>query len=364
MADILTNLRELSVGVYFFYHDSVEAITPEIFVQICKTNIQSFDSTTNISETSIFNKLELNTIKNGFDLGKKIQEALHISSDNVSIKWKGNEKDDLIDLQINDYMFSLKERSFILRNMGLYNLLNILTNTEQFKRGLHIFKQFAPAEFETWFKTALNSIKKNQKFSYVSEHGYKSYGEIQGNNLILRLNNTTVSIPNFLNITYDEFEKQTSSDIREKVFCKWIAATSNDNYYDKKRECAEVAGANLQEYINNNLVSPSPSILQLFNLEQNEYIYAKNDGQNIQISKVPGLRTVDYRNWIVEKVEVSVPNSQLNLKTTVKNLENGKTCTFRNEIRYSHGQFNGTPEAKLYIESDDNLEDIIYISLI
>jgi hypothetical protein len=364
MADILTNLRELSVGVYFFYPDSIETITPEKFANICKANIQFFNSTTNISESSTFNELELNTIKNGFDLGKKIQENLNISLNNLSIAWKGNEKDDLIDLQINNYMFSLKERSFILKNMGLYNLLNILTNTEQFKRGLHIFKQFAPEQFEIWFKTALKCIKKSKKFNYISEHGYESYGEIQGDNLILCLNDTSITISNFLDITYDDFEKQTNSDIREKVFCKWVAEASDDNYYNKKRECAEVAGANLQEYINNNLVSQSPSILQLFNLEQNEYIYAKNDGQNIQISKVPGLKTVDYRNWIVEKVEVSVPNSQLNLKTTVKNLENGKTCTFRNEIRYSHGQFNGTPEAKLYIESDDNLEDIIYISLI
>lgn len=364
MADVLTNLRELSVGVSFFYHNAPEKITPEMFRNICKDNIQHFDITTNIASGDLFNALEHNTIKNGFELGNKIQKLLNIPLQNVSIVWKGNEKDDLIDLQINDFAFSLKEKSFILKNMGLYNILNILTNTDKFKRGLHIFKTFAPEEFEMWFKSALECLKKQPEFTYFSEHGYESYGRIQGSDLLLWLDDIHISIPNFTKITYTEFEQLTTSDIREKVFCKWLAAAADDNYYEKKRECSNAAGANLQEYINDNMVSTSPSILQLFNLEPNEYIYAKNDGNVIQISKVPGLNTVDYTDWVIEKVEVSIPDSQLNLKTTIKNIKNGKSCTFRNEIRYSHGQLNGTPEAKLYVESGDNLEDIIYISLL
>ena len=364
MADILTNLRELSVGVSFFYHNDVNTITPETFKTICESNIHNFNSDTNIASGECFTTLELNTIKNGFELGNAIQHVLNIDPATVVVTWRGNEKDDLIDLQINDYAFSLKEKSFILKNMGLYYLLNILTNNNQFQRGLHIFKTFAPQEFEAWFASALKCLISQPTFAYSGKSGYNSYGKIQGDNLILSLDDTNVLIPNFHKITYAEFEQLTTAALREKVFCKWVADVADDCYYEKKRICSNVAGQNLREYINNNLVPCSPSILQLFNLSSSEYIYAKNDGNKIQISQVPSLNTVDYRDWVIENVDISVPDSQLNLKTTIKNLKNGKTCTFRNEIRYSHGQLNGSPEAKLYIESEDTLEDIVYISLL
>ncbi len=364
MANTLTNLRELSVGVSFFCHNTSDAITPEQFRTICESYIQNFDITTNIASSDSFTALELDTIKNGFALGNTIQEILNISRESVVVTWRGNEKDNLIDLQINEFSFSLKENSFILKNMGLYNMLNILTNSNKFKRGLHIFKIFAPREFEAWFKSALECLVTQPEFTYFGASGYKSYGKIQDDNLILSLDSTNVSIPNFYDLTYDEFEELTTTELREKVFCKWLSDVANDNYYNKKRTCANVAGLNLQKYINDNLVPSSPLILQLFNLEQEEYIYAKNDGNTIQIARVPGLNTVDYNDWVIEKVETSIPNSQLNLKTTIKNLKTGKSCTLRNEIRYSHGQLNGTPEAKLYIESKDNLADIVYISLL
>jgi len=50
-----------------------------------------------------------------------------------------------------------------------------------------------------------------------------------------------------------------------------------------------------------------------------------------------------------------VPDSQLNIFTEIKNTQNNKSLLFRNELRYSHGQFNGTPEAKLYHKSGGDL---------
>ena len=60
-------------------------------------------------------------------------------------------------------------------------------------------------------------------------------------------------------------------------------------------------------------------------------------------------------NTFIEKIRFSVPNSQLNFHTTIRNKINNKSITFRNEIRYSHGQLNGTPEAKFYIDSGELL---------
>lgn len=44
---------------------------------------------------------------------------------------------------------------------------------------------------------------------------------------------------------------------------------------------------------------------------------------------------------------------------TVKKKKTGKTLVLRNECRFSHGQFNGTPEAKMYYEHGGSLE-VIY----
>lgn len=46
-----------------------------------------------------------------------------------------------------------------------------------------------------------------------------------------------------------------------------------------------------------------------------------------------------------------MPKSQLNIYTTIENIETKSKLVVRNELRYSHGQFNGTPEAKMYIDN-------------
>ena len=53
-----------------------------------------------------------------------------------------------------------------------------------------------------------------------------------------------------------------------------------------------------------------------------------------------------------------VPSSQLNIISTFENINTGKTLQFRNECRFSHGQFNGTPEAKMYVVRNTPLTEI------
>lgn len=53
-----------------------------------------------------------------------------------------------------------------------------------------------------------------------------------------------------------------------------------------------------------------------------------------------------------------VPGSQLNIITTFKNKSTGKILEFRNECRFSHGQFNGTPEAKMYVAKNTSLTNL------
>lgn len=367
MANIQTNLRELSVAIPFLSDESFLNITPKSFALICEDSIENFSlKTTKISTNpNNFSQIELSIIKNGFFLGKQLKSKLDIStSKNNKISWCGNLKDDLIDLSVNGYKISLKENSYILRNIGLYQLLNFVTNTNNFNRGLHIFKRFSPKEFENWFYQSIVALSKLETFSYASPKGYLVQGRIKNNTLSLKYNEDIQKINNINNLSYDDFEQLTTSTIREKVFSKWLKEIPIDSkYYTYKTDCALAAGRNLLAFLKKNMVISSPSILNFFNLEKFSYIYAKYDGNVCKIFNVPSITDINYHDFKISNIEISIPSSQLNLKTTITNLAKNTSCTLRNEIRYSHGQLNGTPEAKLYFDSGDDLSELIYTEL-
>lgn len=366
MANILTNLRELSVAFPFCSDITMEQLTPEIFQNICNNNIQNFNSKVNkiSKENKNFSPSELDIIKNGFSLGYSLKTILKLSNKNNKIIWLGNDKDDLIDLKINDYLISLKENSNILRNIGLYQLLNYISNTNKFERGVNVFKYFASEDLNNWFHSSIISLKKIPPFIYESEKGYKASAWFEEDTLFLKFNEEKEIIKNISNLSYEDFEKLTTAKIREKCFSKWLKyIPKNDFYYEAKMRCAKNAGNNLLNFINKNLVPTSSSVLNFFNLESFNYIYAKNDGKETKIFEVPSINEIDYNNYIIEDIKVDIPNSQLNLKTKIKNIKTGIYCILRNEIRYSHGQLNGTPEAKLYYDSGDGLEKLIYKKL-
>ena len=366
MANILTNLRELSVALPFCSDITIEKLTPKIFQHICDNNIQNFDLKVNkiSKENKKFSPNELDIIKNGFDLGYSLKKVLKLSNKNNKIIWLGNNKDDLIDLKINNYLISLKENSNILRNIGLYQLLNYISNTNKFERGVNIFKYFALEDLNNWFHSSITSLKKLPSFIYESEKGYKSNAWFDEDTLFLKFNEEKEIIKNISTLSYENFEKLTSAKIREKCFSKWLKYIPKDDfYYEAKMLCAKNAGNNLLNFINKNLVSTSQSVLNFFNLESFNYIYAKNDGKEIKIFEVPSISEINYKDYIIEDIKVDIPNSQLNLKTKIKNIRTGIYCILRNEIRYSHGQLNGTPEAKLYYDSGDGLEKLIYKKL-
>jgi hypothetical protein len=88
-----------------------------------------------------------------------------------------------------------------------------------------------------------------------------------------------------------------------------------------------------------------------------EYYFVKNSGK-VEIFKVPSMAAA-VRIVRISEIRPSVPKSQLNIITNIENSRTGKVLTIRNELRFSHGQFNGTPEAKMYYENGGSLE-VIY----
>lgn len=363
MADKKTILRELSVPCQIYllqtklYYD---LFNPNIFHQICN------DILTNKNNAKV--ETELEKIKNYHEFSQDIKQIIHngiklanliflsqefnFESD-LNVEWKGcYEENNIIDIVINQYSFSLKEESFILKNMGLYKYINLITDDNK-SRGFHIFKEFAPLEFENWFNITwnelVNYLLNNQSWNLSNIKSYQSYISKENHQVIFRYNDSIIKLN--CNCTLEEFENKTNSIIREKVFAKWInqCLKNNQQYEISKKICAEVAGKNLVNFLNQNKSFTQTNLKKLLQISTETYYFAKTTQQNQFIYKVPSLQ--DFDNLInIKNINYSVPRSQLNIITEIENKSTKKILTLRNELRYSHGQFNGTPEAKMYYD--------------
>ncbi len=366
MADTKTTLRELSViyGVVKLfkatksedYSDFIEVITPYSNGSISISVLQK----SNISEHS-------GIIKNGEKIAAAIVKVFNIK-ELPKMRWVGESTHSgtPVDIFVGDIPISLKEESYILENMGLYRLVNILTNTTHARGDLHIFKKFAPEKYKEWFKETwqilVEQLRETSKITVsVEKKDYVSEIHLQNNDeIILKYQDSqkTQSVTLGSKAELSDFEEKTNSLIREKVFAKWINlyASSNPKYLEIKQECANVAGKNLTE-----LVSQSNGVINLarfLRILDEKYYYAKVSNGVVQIYEVPSIKEF-LRTFDIKSLDYLVPKSQLNFYTRLVNNETGKDFTLRNEIRFSHGQFNGTPEAKLYIERG-SLLDVIY----
>ena len=368
MADIKTNLREISVAISAALlikeipFNKNDLYDPKKLKYLANKVSIDLKNASNIFDLDTYNQDLKDIITNGYNLASKIfySSYFHFNK-NDQIKWVGfqTQKEDPIDLIIGNYSFSLKEDSFILKNMGLYQFLNDLTGSN-YKRGLHVFSCFAKNEYNSWFKYTWDAFV---EYLRVSNGWQKkqSCAYINGNNVILEYGELSSVLP--INITsIDEYLHETSSLTREKVFSKWINfCLSGDEIYLKlKRVCSETAGIKIQNLVNNNF-NPS-NVANFFRIYKDEYYYAKTTANSIELLKVPSI-TDFHKNIIFEGCKYSIPSSQLNIISTFKNKQTNKRLTFRNECRFSHGQFNGTPEAKMYIDRKSSLSDL-YISII
>lgn len=103
-----------------------------------------------------------------------------------------------------------------------------------------------------------------------------------------------------------------------------------------------------------NLNLNTNKILELFQIYDESYYYGKSFGE-AKLYQVPSNKECKIK---LIDIEIKVPKSQLNVYFTfeLSNGSNSNTVVFRVECRYSHGQFKGIPEAKLYYT--DNLNHL------
>ncbi|MGV3209727.1 hypothetical protein ACEE12_05205 [Streptococcus suis] len=378
MADIKTHLRELSVATTLGLLKSEIAFTieelydPKKFMSFATQVINSnLDSASNIKDMDSFNRDLRQIINNGINLAKSIYKNKHFNIESSDVlTWEGGDtnKDDPIDIKIGSYGFSLKEESFILENMGLYKLVNCFTGSNYKKR--HIFKDYANSEYQKWFSDTWGELtcylKANSSWSFSKTTNKKTkIGKIilDSNGVILEYyENGSLKSQTSLPLICDlkTFESDTNSDIREQVFSKFInqELKSSTIYLESKKHCAETASNNLASELMSKLKYDAglPRFLRIHDIE---YYYAKTTSSGIEIFRVPAKSEfIREKNIIIEEIKGSVPDTQANILTTIKNTNTNQKLVLRNECRFSHGQFNGTPEAKMYYAQGNSLEAI------
>lgn len=363
MADIKTNLRELSVAttvgllsrkVNFQLDELYDS--KRFFMYAQRVIDGDISSALNIKEESKFTGELQQIVDNGYKLGEAIFTNNHFSiPKNALISWLGNDtqKDDPIDITVGKYGFSLKEDSFILENMGLYKLLNCYTGSKYKKR--HIFNDYARHEYEHWFSVTWDKLLN----ILVSNNNTWSCHNISKHKKgIITLSGCDVNLKYFKedkllecstlpkNCSLGSFEKMTSKKTREQVFSKFIKMQLADNadYIAAKKLCAIVAATALAEELKNNL-NYTAGLPRFLRIHTNEYYYAKTTNSSVEIFKVPAKSSFG-NDIVIESIKASVPDTQANILTTIKNKKTGNRLVLRNECRFSHGQFNGTPEAK------------------
>lgn len=368
MADIKTNLRELSVAI------TIGLLSLEIefkpsdlydsrrFLAYAQKIISGdISGAKNLCDYTVFTGELQQIIDNGYKLGEKIFDSPHFAIKKESrIQWLGNDtqKGNPIDITVGDYDFSLKEESFILKNMGLYSLLNNLTGSN-YTRGLHVFSTFAPTEYDAWFsytwKYLISCLHKNGTWT-LQKNANVSRISLSGNQVILSYNREESKVPVAIT-TVDAYICNTSSKTREKVFSKWInAVIAHDaGYIRLKKLCSETAGKKISDKINKEF--KPDNIYDFFQIYTKEYYYAKTTASETTILRVPGRD--DFSSIIeFQGCRYEVPASQLNIITKFQNKHTKKYLEFRNECRFSHGQFNGTPEAKMYVVRNTSLVEL------
>ena len=376
MADIKTHLRELSVATTVgllkleIDHKRDDLYDSARFLAYAKMVITGDISSANNLKTEPSFTGELKQIvDNGYRLGKEIynKNYFDIKRDD-KITWQGNDtqKDDPIDITIGKYGFSLKEQSFILENMGLYKLLNCYTGSNYKKR--HIFTDYARNEYKAWFDVTWEELLK-----YLEQHGntWEYDNPAKKSKGVILKDEKSITLKYYINeklinssilpidCSLDDFENKTTAKTREKVFAKFINMNLDNNiqYNNAKKECAIVASDALAEELNDNL-NYDAGLPRFLRIHDKEYYYAKTTSAGIEIFRVPSKEDFG-TDIIIESIVSSVPDKQANILTTIKNVKTDKSLVLRNECRFSHGQFNGTPEAKMYYENDGSLE-VIY----
>jgi len=367
MADIKTILRELSVILgYIVSKYGIKIDEKHIDVKTFLALIKKYCKNINECNSEIVKIQELDSfsvhydiIENGISLGKLIYKKLDIKGD---IYWLGS-KVNLkypYDIKIGETGISLKEDSYILKNPSFADYLNALVQPQKPFENVHVFRRFAPNEFEKWYKYTYKKLF-DEFYKYQNNEDIYSYTKRQTfikkgmNGLIFGKDDKTIEIKMNENLDEISLNAKLGGYIFEHTISKWIKKNLEkcDSEYEKlKKDCSLKAGENLKDYIQKYKKLNTSKILELLQIYENTYYFGKSHGGSV-LYQVPTNKECKIK---LMNIVIKVPKSQLNVYFyfEISNIDGTNPVEFRVECRYSHGQFKGIPEAKLYYTDNIN----------
>lgn len=366
MADIKTILRELSVIIgyvikQFNLKDDYKIVNNfvNLIKKYCVNINENIGELNKIKDIHKFDSIQLDIIENGIILGGYLYDKLNLKGE---IKWIGSEVKNEIpaDISVDEIGISLKENSHILKNPAFADYLNALTSPDISFKNVHVFRLFAQKELNDWFKYSFNKLTLESSKYHNGDKifKYKSYYIKKGEDeLIFVGHRKCQKLSLSEEVDEDLFNKSINNDIVEHTFSKWISESlkKDDGYIKLKKQCSEKAGENLRDYIINNKKFNKENILGILQIYNQNYYYGKCINNNPKIFLVPTITEVDID---IKDITVEVPKSQLNVNIifNIIVISDGKANEIKMhvECRYSHGQFNGIPEAKIYCKDDLN----------
>lgn len=267
------------------------------------------------------------TVLNNYRLGDKIRGYYYYHRDTAiepdTVKWVGDDTTHApADVVVNGEKWSLKEKSDIIKNQSAASLLNTLTNSENYGRGFHVLNEFAPQEnFE-----GLNEVISH----YNKDNPDTAYAPIKD---------------------YSEWEAKPKPE--RKLLSRYIQSKSKSSPEFKatmenlKTRINEKAGEEFVKKIQDTSQVNAGTLIG----DEKEYFYAKiNNNNKMSVGFIPDKDAVAEHVKVVDVWHQAGP--QLNIFIKYEN-SRGENLVTVNEIRYSHGQFNGTPEAKMKIYEGD-----------
>lgn len=372
MADIKTILRELSVILGYilskykltFTEELIDVKTYLNFIRkYCKNVVECNSEIQKIEELDDF-VIHKDIIKNGLKLGKLLYEKLNLDGE---IYWLGSKVKSKypFDIKIGDTGISLKEDSYILKNPSFADYLNALVQPSTPFKNVHVFREFASIEFKNWYEYTYKKLFEeftNQEYNQIIFSYDKRGTFIKKGNSSLIFGDNLNKIEIGINENLDEisFNFRLGGFIFEHTVSKWIKdkLEKKDTMYERlKKECSLKAGENLIKFVNTNLKLNANKILELFQIYDEPYYFGKSFG-SAHLYQVPSNRECKVK---LIDIEIKVPRSQLNVYFTfeISNNNGSNEIIFRVECRYSHGQFKGIPEAKLYyIDNVNHLQNL------
>ena len=287
-------------------------------------------------------KTELNNSKNKnlyndlLEVGQSIRKNYFQSTDVDSLLWRSERKltysiPNAPDLRVKDISISVKAKSNLILNTSPYNLfVQLPQGKPKAEHSDNWYLGSAPDEYQTLYEY-VKIAGDLAHFPETVKEFEEETAKTQRKELVQAINSLSLA-------QQAEFEK-LYLQMCYKV--SQISACNFNQHFDATQK-SHFLGAVLE------------SIAQeLFRLDTTEYILAGIDGKEKFAVRIPALS--EWRQqWIIEEVKAEADltkgQSVVNLNVTYQRADTQETfkLRFHVEIRWSHGKFGRSPEAKLY----------------